>query len=31
MIRSSSAYVIVNPGGYRFSFDGVTSIAHSLN
>ena len=31
MIQTSSAYVIVNPGGYRFSFDGVTSIAHSLN
>ena len=31
MNQTSSAYIIVSLLGYRYSFDGVTSISHSLS
>ncbi len=30
-MATSTAYVLVKQYGYRYSFDGVTSISHSLN
>lgn len=31
MNRTSTAYILVNLLGYRYSFDGVTSISHSMS